>query len=258
MTTTQPTYSDLTNWGIHLLKIASILEEKANSVSPRNPNFENLDSIRIIDDTGIEVRLKVTTEYERKLGNIKNKNSKDKRKRKDTVANYFIKEEEERIRKQHSIHTEQGIGFWTPQSRKLAKLGHDVLTPLWDIWQRFEQAPHPPYKIRQGACLRFARLIMHRVGCRLLQNWREAMTKEKFQVQWYNMGRYQWQVDSYNEWCRYMEMFRVESNRKGLAPLSSEWKQLHSVYQYKWEEQSTLRWQTWKNKWDEWLLQTNA
>lgn len=184
----KPNYMELTNWGIHLLKITFILEQQFDErklcqnmhSSTIDESLKNM-TITSEDDDDEDDRLRIRlvrpeTEYERAVGNLKSKNSKDKRKRRENVAQKFIKEcNETRLR---FFHTEHGIGFWTPQSRRLAQVGHEILTPMWENWIRFEQSPKPRIPIRPAAVIRLNRLIAHRVGVELLQNWKNGMASK--------------------------------------------------------------------------------
>ena len=121
-------------------------------------DFEDLD-----EDDERTVILVITTEYERKVGNLKSKNSKDKRKKREAAANYFIKEENERVERHDRDvarliseeqlrcemmedwrrETAKGLAFWTPERMEEMKTD-DQLRALWQRWVHW--VPPPPMR----------------------------------------------------------------------------------------------------------------
>lgn len=111
-------------------------------------------------DDGIQLTLVITTEYDQKIGNLKSKNSKDKRRRREQVSNYFIQEEikrceeidrliQEECARCNEIEkwrqaTKQQIEFWTPQ--RIVAVPTDMrLVLLWNRWLNW--VPPPPEKM---------------------------------------------------------------------------------------------------------------
>ena len=137
------------------------LEPKDESTWTFHIEAQDCDDLDEDDDR--TVILVITTEYERKVGNLKSKNSKDKRKKREAAASHFIKEENERVKRHDQDvdrliseeqlrcemmedwmrETEKGLAFWTPERMEEMKTD-DQLRALWQRWVHW--VPPPPMR----------------------------------------------------------------------------------------------------------------
>lgn len=158
------------------------------------------------DEDDVPLKLVIRSEYDRRVGSLSSKNSKDKRRKKQTAADYFINEEihknareqqfmlEEVMRcemiQQWRTDTQIGIAYWTNERKEMAKV-HPEMFILWKRWESW--VPPPPISTESRAQFlagEIACVVGSRWVSEMLESWCRQKSRHKKAVVVHKVKRF--------------------------------------------------------------------